>query len=98
VTVAVERQSGSTSASSRYCTPGLTSSRENVKIDSGKGKEVVGEEDDPYGIEGTGLLGPRTSYSELDVQAMGSKQMVDLFLSSRRKRIAGGSEESGIFL
>jgi hypothetical protein len=33
------------------------------------------------------------------VQAMGSKQMVDLFLSSRRKRIAGGSEESGgVFL
>jgi hypothetical protein len=75
------------------------SSRENVKIDSEKGKEAAREDDDPYGIEGTGLLGPRTSYSELDVQAMGSKQMVDLFLSSRRKRIVGGSEESGgVFL
>jgi hypothetical protein len=95
----VERQFGSTSTSSRYRTPGFLGSRENLKIDSGKGKEVARGEDDPYGIEGTGLLGPRTSYSELDVQAMGSKQMVDLFLSSRRKRIAGGSEESGgVFL
>jgi hypothetical protein len=91
-----DRQFGSPSTNSRYRTPGLISSRENIKIDSEKGKEVARLEDDPYGIEGAGLMGPRTSLSELDVQAMGSKQMVDLFLSSRRKRIAGGSEESGV--
>ncbi|KAH8816856.1 hypothetical protein F5884DRAFT_237166 [Xylogone sp. PMI_703] len=31
-------------------------------------------------------------------QQRGSKNMVDLFLSSRRRRITGGSDESGVFL
>lgn len=38
--------------------------------------------------------GKRVSATEEDAQAMGSKMMVDLFLSSRRRRIAGGSEDS----
>lgn len=57
--------------------------QENLK---GKGREDV------YGVQATGILGPGI----LDSQQLGSKQMVDMFLSSRRKRIAGGgSEDSG---
>jgi len=83
-----DRQFGSTSTNSRYRTPGATNS-ENVKE----------ETDDIYGTEGAGLMGPRMSASDMEAQALGSKQMVELFLSSRRRRIAGGSEESGaVFL
>jgi hypothetical protein len=57
--------------------------QENLK---GKGSEDI------YGVQGTGIHGPVI----LDSQQLGSKQMVDMFLSSRRKRIAGGgSEDSG---
>jgi hypothetical protein len=84
---ATERQFGSTSTASRYRTPGMVNN-ENIEA-----------KDDIYGIEGAGLLGPRVSTAELEAQALGSKRMVDLFLSSRRRRIAGGSEESGaVFL
>jgi len=73
-------------------------------------------EDDPYGVDGTGLLGPYMSGgsgSDADrsgdgganivtVEQMGSKRMVDMFLSSRRRRIASGSVRSedsdGVFL
>ncbi|KAE9365399.1 hypothetical protein N431DRAFT_430902 [Stipitochalara longipes BDJ] len=79
-----ENRFGSTSTNSRYRTPGMASS-ENAKE----------ETDDVYGTEGTGLMGPRMSASDLEAQALGSKKMVELFLSSRRRRIAGGSEESG---
>jgi hypothetical protein len=47
-------------------------------------------EDDPYDIEGTGILGPNKQSTE-------SKQMVDIFLSSRRRRLAS-SEEGSVFL
>jgi hypothetical protein len=88
VTAAVERQFGSTSTNSRYRTPGMTNS-ENIKE----------EKNDIYGTEDAGLTGPRMSASDLEAQALGSKKMVELFLSSRRRRIAGGSEESGaVFL
>ncbi len=44
-------------------------------------------------------MGPRTSTEESRVQALGSQRMVEMFLNSRRRRIAGGSEENGgIFL
>ncbi|KAI0535310.1 hypothetical protein GGR58DRAFT_448063 [Xylaria digitata] len=46
-------------------------------------------DDDPYGIEGTGVLGPSQ-------QTVGSKRMVDIFLSSRRRRMA--SDEGSVFL
>ena len=83
-----DRQFGSTSTNSRYRTPGMTNS-ENFREDK----------DDIYGTEGTGLMGPRMSTSDLEAQALGSKKMVELFLSSRRRRIAGGSEDSGaVFL
>lgn len=55
---------------------------------SGRGNVVGGR---PASVAG----GKRMSATEEDVQAMGSKMMVDLFLSSRRRRIAGGSEDSG---
>jgi hypothetical protein len=86
VLTAVDRQLGSTSTNSRYRTPRMNS--ENIEI-----------RDDMYGTEGTGLLGSRASTAEAEAQALGSKRMVELFLSSRRRRIAGGSEESeGVFL
>jgi hypothetical protein len=86
--LAVEGQFGSRSTNSRCRTPGITNS-ENIKE----------EKDDMYGTEGAGLMGPRMSASDLEAQALGSKRMVELFLSSRRRRIAGGSEESGaVFL
>ncbi|TVY45526.1 hypothetical protein LOCC1_G004889 [Lachnellula occidentalis] len=55
--------------------------------------------DDFYGADGAGLMGPDMGeMSEQDAQAMGSKRMVELFLNSRRKRIAGNSEENGAFI
>ncbi|TVY23779.1 hypothetical protein LHYA1_G008074 [Lachnellula hyalina] len=64
---------------------------ENVKM--------AEDPDDLYGADGAGLLGPDTGeMSEQDAQAIGSKRMVELFLNSRRKRIAGGSEENGAFI
>jgi hypothetical protein len=83
-----DRQFGSTSTNSRYRTPGMTNS-ENFRE----------QKDDIYGTEGTGLMGPRMSTSDLEAQALGSKKMVELFLSSRRRRIAGESGDSGaVFL
>jgi hypothetical protein len=62
-------------------------------------ENIEDEQDDIYGTEGAGLMGPRMSASDLEAQALGSKRMVEMFLSSRRRRIAGGSEESGaVFL
>ncbi|KAI1392114.1 uncharacterized protein F4822DRAFT_115725 [Hypoxylon trugodes] len=49
---------------------------------------------DPYDTQGSGILGPE---SALTSQSMGSKRMVDLFLSSRRRRIASG-EDGGVFM
>ncbi|TGJ87929.1 hypothetical protein E0Z10_g870 [Xylaria hypoxylon] len=46
-------------------------------------------DDDLYGIEGAGVLGPNQ-------QTVGSKRMVDIFLSSRRRRMA--SDEGSVFL
>ncbi|KAK6956371.1 hypothetical protein Daesc_001648 [Daldinia eschscholtzii] len=53
----------------------------------------VNADADPYGIQGSGVLGPG---SELSPQSIGSKKIVDLFLSSRRKRMASG-EDDGVF-
>ncbi|KAI1194252.1 hypothetical protein F5X97DRAFT_346834 [Nemania serpens] len=47
-------------------------------------------DDDPYGIEGAGVLGPGQ-------QNVGSMRMVDIFLSSRRRRMAS-EEEGNVFL
>ncbi|KAG9244031.1 hypothetical protein BJ878DRAFT_508063 [Calycina marina] len=67
-----------------------------------------GREEDIYGITGSGILGHDCwgvdgGAQVVDVEHMGSKRMVDMFLSSRRRRItsasAGGSEDSeGVFL
>ncbi|KAI6710111.1 hypothetical protein JHW43_007378 [Diplocarpon mali] len=91
---AVERQFGSTSSNSRYRTPGSGGIGLGINVNGGE------MEDDPYGVEGTGLLdlGPRASVTEREAQAVGSKQMVDMFLSSRRKRMISESEQGNIFL
>jgi len=86
--VPVERQFGSTSTGSMYRTPG-TGNRDNDKD----------EKDEIYGTKGAGLMGPRMNTAEMDAQALGSKRMVELFLSSRRRRIASVSEDgAGVFL
>ncbi|CAJ2504010.1 Uu.00g114040.m01.CDS01 [Anthostomella pinea] len=54
----------------------------------------VGGDDDPYGINGAVVLGPDETE---DGQGVGSKRMVDFFLSSRRKRMAS-SDEGEVFL
>jgi hypothetical protein len=57
-----------------------------------------GEEYDTGGA-GRGGRGERdVDMEELNAEAMGSKRMVDAFLSSRRRRVAGSEEESGAFI
>ncbi|KAI1748152.1 hypothetical protein F4782DRAFT_551276 [Xylaria castorea] len=51
---------------------------------------TVVSDDDPYGIEGSGILGPSQ-------QNVGSKRMVDIFLSSRRRRMTS-EDEGSVFL
>ncbi|KAI0597280.1 hypothetical protein F4775DRAFT_602871 [Biscogniauxia sp. FL1348] len=50
---------------------------------------------DPYGIDGAGVLGPN---GDPNLQAIGSKRIVDLFLNSRRRRMASSSEDGRVFL
>ncbi|KAH7312040.1 hypothetical protein BKA65DRAFT_484635 [Rhexocercosporidium sp. MPI-PUGE-AT-0058] len=78
---AVEKQFGSTSTNSRYRTPG------SGRPGTAETERFGDTEDDIYGVDGAGLLGPRVSVTEGEAQAMGSKKMVDLFLSSRRRRM-----------
>jgi len=94
----IERRTASVRSISRPRTPGGEWRASHSKKN----------EDDPYGIDGTGLLGPYMSGgsgSDADgsgdgganvvtVEQMGSKRMVDMFLSSRRRRIASGSARS----
>jgi hypothetical protein len=93
--VTVEKQFGATSAGTRSRAPGVSwsANREN--------RSPV-PKDDLYGTDGAGLMGPVMSggMQELDAQQMGSKRMVDLFLSSRRKRMVsvGESEIGGVFI
>ncbi|KAI2632926.1 hypothetical protein GGS21DRAFT_544296 [Xylaria nigripes] len=47
-------------------------------------------DDDPYDVEGAGMLEPK-------LHGVGSKRMVDLFLSSRRRRMAS-SDDGSVFL
>ncbi|KAH6705168.1 hypothetical protein BKA61DRAFT_559427 [Leptodontidium sp. MPI-SDFR-AT-0119] len=89
---AVERQFGSTSTNSRYRTPG------SAGPGTAGTERFRDAEEDVYGVDGAGFLGPRVSVTEGEAQAMGSKKMVDLFLSSRRKRMVSESEQSGVFI
>ncbi|KAL7621389.1 hypothetical protein AAE478_008711 [Parahypoxylon ruwenzoriense] len=58
---------------------------ENVSPNAGTKADA-----DPYGVQGSGVLGPET---DLSPQSVGSKKMVDIFLSSRRRRMT--SDEDG---
>jgi hypothetical protein len=82
--------------------PGISSAVEKQFGSVGSRTQYSGREnyspadvlrDEQYNADGAGLMGP----GEADTQATGSKRMVDLFLSSRRKRVAG-SDESTAFL
>ncbi|KAI9649274.1 hypothetical protein NHQ30_001844 [Ciborinia camelliae] len=82
---AVERQFGSAGGTGRMRT--RAGGRENERAGGGGGLEDV------YGADGSGLLGS----GQVDPQQLqlGSKQMVDLFLSSRRRRIASVGTMAG---
>ncbi|KAI0837986.1 hypothetical protein F5Y06DRAFT_58674 [Hypoxylon sp. FL0890] len=67
----------------------VTSKTENVSPNADVDADV-----DPYGVQGSGVLGPET---DLNPQSIGSKKIVDLFLSSRRRRLAS-SEDGGVFM
>ncbi|KAI0476467.1 hypothetical protein GGR56DRAFT_642844 [Xylariaceae sp. FL0804] len=54
----------------------------------------LGRDDDPYGIEGAGVLGPG---KDVNGRTTGSQRMVDLFLSSRRRRMTS-SNDGAVFL
>ncbi|KAH6675051.1 hypothetical protein B0J14DRAFT_588810 [Halenospora varia] len=90
---AVDKQFGSISSGSR--TSKHSANRYNENVNSGRN-----DDDDLYGVEGAGLMGPEANgeLSERAAQAIGSQRMVEMFLNSRRRRIAGGSEDSGAFL
>ncbi|KAF7955964.1 hypothetical protein EAE96_004885 [Botrytis aclada] len=83
---AVERQFGSANANGSLRGTGRSrvraGGRENERVGGGGGGGV----DDFYGIEGSGVVG--SNGLGVEQQQVGSKQMVDRFLSSRRKRIA----------
>ncbi|KAI1779125.1 hypothetical protein F4818DRAFT_455301 [Hypoxylon cercidicola] len=66
----------------------------SVKTENVSPRTGVDADRDPYETQGSGVLGPGTEPSP---QAMGSMKIVDLFLSSRRKRIAS-SEDGGVFM
>ncbi|KAI1460230.1 hypothetical protein F4805DRAFT_19978 [Annulohypoxylon moriforme] len=78
---------------------GSTGSRRRFALASAKKPENVSPKDaeaDPYVVDG---LGTKVSETELGVspQTMGSKKMVDLFLSSRRRRMMS-DEEGNVFM
>jgi hypothetical protein len=84
IVAAVEKQFGSASSRMQY------SGAENHSP-----AIVTAADDGLYGSDGgTAVVG---SDHHLDHQALGSKRMVDMFLSSRRRRVAG-SDESNAFL
>ncbi|KAI1099267.1 hypothetical protein F4804DRAFT_349499 [Jackrogersella minutella] len=80
---------------------GSSSSRRRFALVSKKTENVspntdvdVDDDINPYGVQGSGVFGSET---DLNPQSIGSKEMVDLFLSSRRKRMAS-SEDGGVFI
>ncbi|KAI2619614.1 hypothetical protein GGR54DRAFT_602745 [Hypoxylon sp. NC1633] len=94
LTTAVDRQSGKVGGSTDSkrklgIIPSMKT--ENVSPNVGSGADA---DTDPYGVQGSGVLGPDMEHN---AQSIGSKKMVDLFLSSRRRRMASG-DDGGVFL
>ncbi|KAM0158264.1 hypothetical protein ACHAPG_004145 [Botrytis cinerea] len=88
---AVERQFGSANAKPNANTSGglYGTGRSRVRAGGRENERVGGGgTDDVYGVEGSGVGDSNGLGLGLDQQQVGSKQMVDMFLSSRRKRIA----------
>lgn len=82
---------------------GSTSSRGHSPSRSGGAslRRQIQDVDDEYHTEGAGLMGPMMysgvgELTEREAQSMGSKKMVDMFLSSRRRRIASASDDGGV--
>ncbi|OTA76794.1 hypothetical protein M434DRAFT_38787 [Hypoxylon sp. CO27-5] len=78
---------------------GSSSSKRKFGLVASKTENVSPKADidgdlDPYGVQGSGVLGPET---DINPQSIGSKKIVDLFLSSRRRRMAS-SEDGGVFM
>ncbi|KAI1206713.1 uncharacterized protein F4807DRAFT_437984, partial [Annulohypoxylon truncatum] len=83
---------------------GSTSSRRRFALVNAKKAENVSPKDVegenlPYGVKGAGAggLSPETDLGPSSAQTLGSKKMVDLFLSSRRRRMAS-DEEGSVFM
>jgi hypothetical protein len=91
IVAATERQFGNIQSSSmdskRRSGPSTPTKSENIS-------PRAMDDDDPYSVQGSGVLGPG---SGLVTQSMGSRHMVDQFLGSRRRRIAG-TDDSDVFL
>ncbi|QSZ37376.1 hypothetical protein DSL72_009474 [Monilinia vaccinii-corymbosi] len=79
IEAAVERQFGSTGTGRVRTTAG------------GRENERGGGLEDVYRVNGTGVLEP----GQVDQLQLGSKQMVDMFLSSRRRRVASVGTMAG---
>jgi hypothetical protein len=94
----LQRRSHRPSSNLNTPSPGISAAVEKQFGSAGERTPYSGTEnfspDNGYGVEEAGLMGPS---AQLDAQAMGSKRMVDLFLSSRRRRVAG-SDESHAFI
>ncbi|KAF7559335.1 hypothetical protein G7046_g4814 [Stylonectria norvegica] len=83
LSTALERQFGMAGTGSPAQRSGWTMTLPSPRCRSSR-------DDTEEGLAGPGLIGP-----ELDAQAMGSKRMVDMFLSSRRRRINGSGTGGG---
>ncbi|KAI0853602.1 hypothetical protein F5Y00DRAFT_270765 [Daldinia vernicosa] len=81
------KYSGSTNSKRIFGTMALNKT-ENVSP-----KDAVEANVDSYGVQGSGIIGPG---ADAKSESIGSKKIVDLFLSNRRKRIASG-EDGGVF-
>ena len=98
IAAAVDQQFGAVNDSTSAKSPAATvrlQKRENVSPRVGSGKSM----NDAAAVTGTGTaaLGPETSPDHREL-GMGSKKMVEMFLSSRRRRMASSNDDRSVFL
>ncbi|KAI0379055.1 hypothetical protein F5Y04DRAFT_290539 [Hypomontagnella monticulosa] len=98
----LSKKNGSTDSKRRFGVLGVAMAvakkPENISPNTNNtntGVDATAAEIDPYGAQGSGVLGPTRETTT--PQSMGSRKMVDLFLSSRRRRMASGNDDGGVF-